>query len=417
MVTAMSRFLYFDTFNGAAGDMIVGALIDLGVPLSHLESELQKLDLGPFRLRAEPVERQGLRGIDFRVEIEDSAPAGHHHPGHHHGHPGRRYAEIRRLIAQCPLDSWVREKSLLIFRRLAEAEAEVHGESVEEVHFHEVGAVDSIVDIVGSCLGFRYLEVDRFFSAPLALGGGTVEFSHGSWPVPAPATELLIRGFPVVTGPVDAELTTPTGAAIIAGLAQPGVRPPPGLLQKSGWGAGDRTFAEIPNLLRLWVGESQEEKDSLEAAGVRREEIVVLEASIDDSDTETLGHFLETALSRGALDVYYAPLQMKKNRPGVLLTLLCHREDRERMAELVFRETTTLGIRWSSRERLVLDREIRQVATSLGTVGVKIGRLGGQVVNVWPEFDDIRKMSVRHKLPFKLIRQRVLSELKVLRDE
>lgn len=414
--------------------MILGALVDLGLPLEHLQRELAKLPLEPFDIVAEPVERQGLHGTNLRVLVghpdpkhsehlahdptrreghthEDHTHAhGHHHPGAHGHAPGRGFREIRELIEGSSLDSWVTEKSVAIFRKLAEAEASVHQSSLDEVHFHEVGAVDAIVDIVGACVGFRYFGVERFFSTPLQLGGGTVTFSHGSWPVPAPATVELVKGFPSRLGAAEAELTTPTGAAIITTLAERR-RPETFFIEASGYGAGDREFPDIPNLLRLMLGKVGYSE------GPAEEEIFLLEASLDDMDGETCGHFLEVALRSGALDVFFTPLCMKKNRPGFLLSVLCHPNDRTRMAELIFRETTTLGVRWTGWRRWVLDREIRPVDTELGAVRVKIGRLHGRAVNVAPEYEDLKALAERHGLPFKVVARRVLKEIANLSDE
>ncbi len=406
----MAKAIFFDAFNGVSGDMILGALLDLGLPLEHLEQQLARLKLGEFRLQATPVERQGLRAIDFKVDQPEAAGsrAGHHSHcqagggSPHHPAPHRSLSEIRRMIEGSGLDPWVVATALKIFQRLGEAEAQVHGTELEQVHFHEVGGIDSIVDIVGSCLGFRYFGVERFYASPLALGGGTVSFSHGNWPVPAPATAELVRDFPVRTGPVEFELTTPTGAAIVTTLVEEAA--PLLHLERSGFGAGDRTFQEIPNLLRLMLARTQESRPET----ADEEEVVLLEASIDNMDGELLGHALELFLCQGALDVYYLPLQMKKSRPGVLLTVLVRSEDRDRMVELIFRETTTLGVRWSSTRRFVLHRDLEKLDTEWGAVRVKVARWHDRVVNIWPEYDDLREIAERRNLPLKHVRHKVL---------
>ncbi len=407
----MGNVLFFDPFNGASGDMILGALVDLGLPLDLLRAELAKLGLEEHRITAEKLERQGLRGVNLKVAVEEVGGHRHHHaaPHRHHHPPARGFSAIRQMIESSGLERRVKDWAVRIFRRLGEAEARVHGCALEEVHFHEVGAVDSIVDIVGACVGFRHFEVERFFSSPLQLGQGVVSFSHGTWPVPAPATAELIRGFPSRLGGAEGELTTPTGAAIITTLADSSAAPPAWTLEKSGFGAGDREYAEIPNMLRLMLGRAAESVSPESLAPV--EEIALLEASIDDMDPELLGNFLELALSRGALDVYYGPLYMKKNRPGVLLSLLCRSHDLAPMAELVFRETTTLGLRWTPWRRWVLDRETRRIESPFGPVRVKIARLGGRVVNVWPEFEDLKKISRDAGVPLKELRGRVLAQL------
>ncbi len=411
----MGKVLFFEPFNGASGDMIVGALLDLGMPLDHLSSQLAHLGISSeFELRAEVVNRQGLKATDFQVicgagkEIDKS-----HRHVHHHGEsgPSRNLQQINRLIESSSLDPKIKETSLLIFRRLGEAEARVHGTAVEDVHFHEVGAVDSIVDIVGASVGFAFFGIQQFFTSRIALGGGTVHFSHGNWPVPAPATLELIRGVPTQPGPVDSELLTPTGAAIITSLAKTG--PVPGLRPRSwGFGAGSKQFDSIPNLLRLTLGESLSKSDSRDQA-MPVESVVVLEATLDNMDGELLGHFMEMALSEGALDVYYSMLQMKKNRPGVLLTLLCRKPDQERFSHLIFRETRTLGLRRSARERVSLDREHRNVDTPYGTVRVKVGKMGDRIVNIWPEYEDLKTLSLEKGVPLKVLRLAVAHQLKL----
>jgi len=429
----MSRFIYFDTFNGVAGDMILGALLDMGLPVDHLRSQLSSLDLGDYSLQADAVQRHGLRGVDFRVAVQgsvaeataDSALPEHPHP-HKHAHEKAAKAKVERrglgdilkLIRASRLSRQVQERACRIFERLGEAEAMAHGTPIDQVHFHEVGAVDSIVDIVGACIGFDYFGVDEFYAAPLNLGGGTVTFSHGTWPVPTPATAALVKGFPSILGSAPVELTTPTGAAIVTTLARPGGRPPLADYSRWGLGAGDREIPGIPNMLRLMIGESIEDVDQTGAqgAGADVEEITVLEASIDDMDGQAFGHFMDVALEKGALDVYYTPIQMKKNRPAILLTLLCRTADQGQMMELIFRETTTLGVRSGASRRWVLRREVREVNTQYGPVRVKIARLGGRVVNVRPEYEDLKALAEKTGLPLKALRDSILQETESRKD-
>jgi pyridinium-3,5-bisthiocarboxylic acid mononucleotide nickel chelatase len=414
------KMLYFDTFNGASGDMILGALIDLGLPLEHLKGELGKLGLKDhFHLHVKPVERSGLHGSNFQVHVHGSGhehPYGkehqHHEEPHDHHHVASRgYLEIKKLIEDSQLDSWVKEHSVEIFRRLGEAEARVHRSSLEKVHFHEVGAVDAIVDIVGACIGFRYFSVDEFCAAPLNLGAGTVSFSHGTWPVPAPATAELVKGFPVVTGDIMAELTTPTGAAIITTLVRRPGPPPPYSIVKSGFGAGDRELAGIPNMLRLILADLPDSPKEKQTDKEFEEEVVMVEAAIDDMDAQVFGYFMGLALEQGALDVYYTPVQMKKNRPGVLLSVLCKPPEASKMADLIFRETTTLGLRLSNCKRWILDREFQEMETEFGMVRLKIGRLHGQIVNWSPEYEDLKRHSERLGLPLKVVRQKVIEQM------
>jgi uncharacterized protein (TIGR00299 family) protein len=383
--------------------MVLGALLDMGMPLDYLQGELKKLKLGGFELCATGIEREGLSGTNFHVMVESDTDHSHHSPSDH----GQSFAKIESLIQSSTLDQWVKDKAIAIFTRLAEAEAKVHGSEIQNVHFHEVGAVDAIVDIVGACIGFHYFQVDKFFTAPLNLGGGTVTFSHGTWPVPAPATVELIEGFPCKLSEVEVELTTPTGAAIVTTLAEPLSETPTLQLKKVGFGAGDRELPKIPNMLRLILGQVTDEGQ----VAVQKEQILLLEASIDDMEAEVFGHFMGLALESGALDVFFTPIQMKKNRPGHLVSVLCRMDDRDRMVDLIFRETTTLGLRIIPQERWVLDREFHEIETELGSVRIKIGRFQGDVVNIAPEYEDLRSIADQRGLPLKQVRQKVMDQL------
>lgn len=412
----MANLIYFDAFNGVAGDMVLGALIDLGLPLKHLEAELGKLDLAGYRLQSKRVERHGLSGVDFRVEsaedpVSTHPPHGEDHP--HHSHQEHRtYRAIRSMIEQSMLSEAVKSRSLRIFKVLAEAEAKVHRSPVEQVHFHEVGAVDSIVDVVGVCIGFEYFEVEEFYASPLALGGGTVTFSHGTWPVPAPATLELVANLPTRLGPVESELTTPTGAAIVAALATVADRPPVLASIRSGLGAGDREFSEIPNMLRLLLGHRRSDSAVQNSGGlpVEMDEVWVLQANVDDLDSETIGYFMEAAFSKGALDVFYSPVQMKKDRPAWLLSVICRPEDGERFARLFFEETTTLGVRIGQTPRWKLTRTVTNVETPWGMARVKVGMLGERAVTVSPEFEDLRELAQKSGHPLKEVRRVVLQK-------
>ncbi len=443
----MGKVLFFDAFNGVSGDMILGALLDLGLPLSHLEEELGRLGLSGYRLRVEPVERCGLRGTNFRVEHAgtsgtpaehpDHQDRGHRHGHEHgrehghehgqehghehghghqhgHGHLHRTWAEIRKLLQDCDLDAGVRDLALAVFERLARAEARVHGTAVDDVHFHEVGAIDSIVDIVGACIGFEYLGLDEFYCSPLNLGGGTVTFSHGTWPVPAPATVELVRDFPTRLSDIPFELTTPTGAAIVTTLVDPRRPIPPLRLQASGFGAGDREIPAIPNMLRLLVAERLTESQPVGvpgSGGPNLEQVAVLEANLDDLEPETLGYFLEAALREGALDVFFTPIQMKKNRPASLLTVLCRPEDRERMARLIFRETTTLGVRGRLLDRWVLNRREEVRETEFGPVRFKVAELDGETAQAAPEYEELKRIAEESGLPLREVRRRIMTRL------
>ncbi len=418
----MGKLLLFDAFNGVSGDMILGAMIDLGLPLDYLERHLKALGLSGFGCTAEKIKRRGILGTDFRVEIGDSVEQAEHRPGHgEHSHPHRgglhrSYAEIRETIERADLGEGVKQRSQAIFRRLAEAEAKVHGMPVDEVHFHEVGAVDSIVDIVGACIGFDYFDIREFFTMPLNLGGGSVTFSHGTWPVPAPATAELVGGFAVKFSEVQAELTTPTGAAIVTTLADRDRTLPDFELIGAGFGAGDRELPGIPNMLRLVLGERAEMGSISLPSDLVAERVVLLEANIDDMDPEMFGYFMETALDEGALDVFFVPAQMKKNRPGQLVTVLCRPGERNRMLELLFRETTTLGVRIDSVERCILERETVEVESEFGSIRCKVSRRHGEVMDVSPEFEDLKRIARESRLPLRVIRRKLferLTELKI----
>ncbi|MCW3982083.1 MAG: nickel pincer cofactor biosynthesis protein LarC [Candidatus Bathyarchaeota archaeon] len=434
----MVNTLYFDAFNGVAGDMILGALIDLGLPLDLLEERLLALGLEGYSLSADTIERQGLHGVNFQVHLGGTGSGQNHHHSHgahehHHTHDSarvideqadaasdhhhhgehRHYSQIKKMIERSTLGENVKTNALAIFENLAKAEAKVHQSDLETVHFHEVGAVDAIVDIVGACIGFDYFQIEEFYCSPIELGGGTVTFSHGSWPVPAPATAELVKGFPTTIGRANAELTTPTGAAILTTLASPSGEVPETRWEKSGFGAGNREFHQIPNVLRLMLGFREEGETIPEekGGGFVTENLLLLEANIDDMEAEMFGHFLDTAMEAGALDVFFTPVQMKKNRPGVLLSVLCRPEHKSLLMELMFRETTTIGIRSKEVERSSLEREIRVIQTGYGDARVKVCLLNGKPINVAWEYDDLRQIAREAGIPLKEIRRKLEKRL------
>jgi pyridinium-3,5-bisthiocarboxylic acid mononucleotide nickel chelatase len=438
------RTLYFDCFSGASGDMLLGALVDLGVSAGALEAKLAGLIEG-VRLVQSRVERSSLsavkidvfaggrgEGPDGRVEVlggdvghrpgpatrphthgrdsrgehrHDHSDAHHHAPssGHDvprahphtdlHGEGSRSLAEIVQLIDRSGLSELTRRRATRAFCRLGEAEAKAHGTAPEQVHFHEVGAADAIVDVVGSMLAFEMLGIERFLCSPVNVGSGTVTFSHGTFPVPAPATAELLRGVPVYAGDVRKELTTPTGAAVISTVAEAYGPLTEMRVERIGYGAGGRDVPNHPNVLRLLLGETGEERPASQVA--------VVEAAVDDMTAEAIGYFTERALAEGALDVYTVPALMKKNRPGAAITLICDPGDLERMTRLVFAETTTLGLRHRLSDRRVLDRERVTVETAVGPLRVKLGRLGAEVLSASPEYDDCREAALRTGLPLK----------------
>ena len=376
----MSRVVYFDCASGASGDMLLGAAIDLGLPLEALRAELGKLALTGYALEASRVSRSGLAAT--KVDVVTRAPETKH----------RHLRHIVEILDGSALEPAVKQKARALFERLAEAEAAVHGTTPDKVHFHEVGAVDSIVDIVGGVVALRWLGDARFVSSPLNLGSGTVTMSHGTFAVPAPATARLVTGVPVY-GAGEGELLTPTGALLVTSHAT-AYGPLPALrIEKTGHGAGGRDTPGRPNVLRLVVGE--------EAADAGSERVLVLETEVDDTAPQLLGPLLEALLAAGAFDAYFTPVQMKKGRPGVLISVIAPLDRREAIEELLFRETTTLGVRRQEWERTALERETASVATGYGSVRVKLGRRGGVVYNAWPEFEDCQRLAAEKGVPVK----------------
>jgi len=385
------RIAYFDCPSGASGDMVLGALVDAGCELGVLESALASLGVEGWRLEARAVERGGLRGTQLVVRTD----------------PSRRFhdlGDMLRPIARSTLPDGVKARAEAVLRRLAEAEAHVHRVPVDAVHFHEVGDLDTLVDVVGSVAGLDALGVDRVYVSPLPIGGGTVETAHGRLPVPAPATAELLRGFPVYDNGVSAELVTPTGAAILTTLGTPG-RLPAMTLERIGWGAGARELP-IPNLLRVLVGQAA--PAGAEPGEV--ESLVTVETTIDDMSPQLYEPLVERLLAAGALDVYLTPVVMKRSRPGTVLTALAPPELAERLAEVLFRETTTIGVRWSEVQRRRLPRELVRLPTTLGTVTFKISRLGGRVVTVTPEFEEVRRIADAQSRPVREVLEAVRLE-------
>jgi len=375
------RIAYFDCFAGASGDMILGALLDAGVEPDAWQGELDKLNLSGYELKIDRVQKEGIAATAVRVLVDE-------------GGQERHLTEIEELIGTSQLPNGVKETSVEIFRRLAVAEAKVHGTTSDRIHFHEVGGVDAIIDIVGSVVGLQLLGVEEIYASALPLGHGFVDCAHGRLPLPAPATVELLRGVPVLSRDVEGELVTPTGAAILTTLAK-GFGPfPPMTVEGIGYGAGQRDFP-FPNLLRLLVGTTSPALDA------RMETLTLLEANIDDLNPEFYGHLMECLFTAGALDVYLTPVQMKKNRPGVVLSVTCPPAQAQALAALVFAETTTIGLRRQEVQRWALARERVEVETPYGTVGVKVARLSGRVVTASPEYEDCRRLALESGVPLK----------------
>lgn len=367
------KTLYLDPLSGISGDMTLGLLVDLGIDLAAIETELRKLPIAGYALSSRRERRRGIEGTRVTVAIDEQ---------HHH----RTWAGIDRMLADCPLPEAVRERARRIFRRVGEAEARVHGGSLETVHFHEVGAVDSIVDIVGAAVGLELLGVGHVVCGPLPLSHGTVRCAHGAIPLPAPATLEILRGLPVIDGHCDRELVTPTGAAIAAEIASFG--PLPAMtIARIGYGVGSRDLADRPNLLRGILGETDL------TAGLERDRVTLLETHLDDSTPEILGYLMERLLAAGALDAAYSPLQMKKNRPAARLTVVARPEQGEVLSRLILRESSAIGVRISSCERLKLRREAATVMTELGEAQIKLIFEGDDLLRVAPEFESCRQLA------------------------
>ena len=454
------KILYLDLFSGIAGDMFIAALLDLGVDAKKLECELQKLKLDGYHLHISRGQKSAIAGVKFHVHLahdhlhphEHLNETGHHRDhghthlrslkfsatpsaphGHHHDDQ-RNFSEIKKLIADSNLSAWVKQKSVAVFQRIAEAEGKIHGQPAEAVHFHEVGAVDSIVDIVGAAIALEQLGKPRVLASPVVEGTGWIRCAHGRFPVPAPATLAILgaRKIPVSQCEEPHELVTPTGAALLAEFVE-SFGPMDNLVaEKIGFGLGTRDNVTRPNVLRAVLGSQSKLQSPKSKAGSAKEpstiyhqlstnldwetdRIAVLETNLDDCAGEILGSFVETALVAGALDVFHTPIQMKKNRPGVLLTVLCAETDADKFSELLLRETTAFGVRKTIAERRKLRREFVEETTAFGKVTVKIGRLGGKVVQAAPEFESAKKLAAQKKVPVKLIYEAAMRAVKSLK--
>ena len=368
--------------------MTLGALVDAGCSLELLRSGLQGLQIPGWTISSEKVWKNGMAATFVHVATEDQTKH-------------RSLSAILEILEKAQLSESVRKNAAAIFRKLGEAEASVHNVALEKIHFHEVGAVDAIVDIVGACIAFDALGIEKFACSPLNVGGGTAKMSHGVLPVPAPATAKLLQGKPTYSNGVQRELVTPTGAAIVSTLCDTFGPQPRMTVSAIGYGAGSIELEGQPNVVRIMIGEAADKV----ITGFD-EEISVIEANLDDMNPQIYGYFLEKALAAGALDVYTTPVQMKKNRPGTLLTLLCKPQDTNSLMSLIFAETTTFGVRTYRAQRRTLPRESVNVHTQFGDVRVKLSRVNGRILHVAPEFDDCRKLAVEKNVPL----QRVFNE-------
>jgi pyridinium-3,5-bisthiocarboxylic acid mononucleotide nickel chelatase len=424
------RIIHIEPFSGISGDMFVGAFLDLGVELEYLVQRLRLIPLQGYHLSAEKCLRAGIHATKFHVHIEHEQNHSHdhahsHEPDHAHGHAhhhdaeGHRHEEqaheghshaheehhrtfrdIRQMIESSRLSPWVAQKSIEAFRRLAEAEARIHNIEPESVHFHEVGAIDSIVDIVGGLIAAETFLPARFVCSPINVGRGTVECRHGIYPVPAPATEQLLRGIPTFSNKVGGELTTPTGAALVVTLADEFSPVGAAVTLGCGYGAGFRDTPGNANVLRVTLAEQKGKEGVVPGP---EEEVAVMEAGVDDMNPQIYGYFQERALQAGALDVFATAIQMKKNRPGLLLTLVCPVGQVDDMAKLIFAETTTIGIRYSHSRRKTLERRFLKVDTEYGTITIKASFYEDRRVNFVPEYEDCRRIAAAKGIALKEI--------------
>ncbi|HKA19874.1 MAG TPA: nickel pincer cofactor biosynthesis protein LarC [Blastocatellia bacterium] len=386
------RAVYFDCFAGLSGDMIIGAQLDLGLDFESLNQQLLSLGLDGYKISSRRVTRSGIAATKFDVEVDEKS------------HPARTIADIRSIILRSNVSQNVKDRAISVFERLAQAEANIHATIPDKVHFHEVGAVDSIIDIVGAMIGFESLGVDRFFCSPLRVGSGTVETQHGTLPIPAPATAQLLSGIPVYAGEVEGEFVTPTGAAIAATLCEQFGPLPQMRIAGAGYGAGSRDPKGFPNTLRLVIG-AIESVNTMGSAPVgypstfvSEEVITVIETNIDDMNPQIYSFVLDRAWALGALDVFLTAVQMKKDRPGVLLTVLCKPEAADATINMLLAETTTLGVRYYQTGRRILERTIETVETEYGQVRIKVARSGSRTLHFQPEYEDCARLAAEAKV-------------------
>jgi uncharacterized protein (TIGR00299 family) protein len=379
------KTLYFDCFAGASGDMILGAMVGAGLDPNYLREQLSLLPVDGFRINFETVNRSGLSATYARVETA-------------HEHKHRHLADIKKIIESSSLSESVKQLAIRIFTRLAEAEAHVHNEPIDHVHFHEVGALDAIVDVVGAAICFDYLKVERFVCSPLHVGSGMVQMAHGRFPIPPPAVAELLKGVPFYATDIKGELLTPTGAAIITTVCREYGPIPSMTTESTGYGAGTREYPDFPNVLRVLIGET-------EAATTTDERLWMIETNLDDASPQIIGHVMDRVFGLGALDCFFTPVQMKKNRPGVLLSVLCAATEKEAVMKLLFEETTTLGVRSYEVLRRALQRSVVQVETQYGLIDVKVAHLDGRVVNEMPEFEQCRAVAANANVPLKVVEE------------
>lgn len=399
------KTLYFDCFAGASGNMILGALVALGVNENALIEQIKKLNISDFAIEFSTRDKSGISAIHADVKVP-------HERVHRHLH------NIEKIINDSGLSETIKKRAVEIFTNLAEAEAKIHGVEIKKVHFHEVGAMDAIVDVVGACIGFEMLEIEKFVCSKIHVGSGFAKMAHGKFPIPPPAVAELLKGAPIYSTEIEGELITPTGAAIIATVCEEFGQIPEMRIEKTAYGAGTREYKDFPNALRLILGESGTKQLRItngelwasEKIENEHHNLILLETNIDDLSPQILGYVMERAFELGAMDCWFTPIQMKKNRPATMLSILCDKNKRSIFTELLYRETSTLGVRISEIERNCLPREIAKVETEFGAVDVKIARLNDKIVNAKPEYEQIREIALKSNRTLKEIEKEVLGK-------
>jgi hypothetical protein len=400
------KTLYFDCFAGASGNMILGALVALGVDESELIEQIRRLDVSDFGVEFKTVDRSGISAVHADVKVP-------HERAHRHLH------NIEKIIGDSRLSETVKKRAIAIFTRLAEAEAKIHGIDVRKVHFHEVGAMDAIIDVVGACIGFEMLGIEKFVCSKIHVGSGFAQMAHGKFPIPPPAVAELLKNAPVYSTEIEGELITPTGAAIISTVCREFGQLPEMKIERAAYGAGTREYKGFPNALRLILGESgqrsavsgqPETEEQASRLRPKTENLILLETNIDDLSPQILGFVMERAFEIGAADCWFTPIQMKKNRPATMLSILCAKDKKEALAEMLFRETTTIGLRVRETERICLARRIEKIETKFGEIDVKIAGLDGEILNAKPEFEQLRAIAARENLPLREVEAQVLKK-------
>lgn len=389
------KIAFFDCFSGISGDMVVGAFLDLGLDFEYLKKELKKLPITDYRLEIKKVKRCGIRGVKFNVDVNL-------HKQHH-----RNLLNINRIIDRSKLNDEVKSLSKSIFYKIAKAEAKAHSVKIENVHFHEIGAVDSIIDIVSAAIGLNYLGIDKVISSPVNVGEGFVKTEHGLLPVPAPATAEILKGIPSYSNGTKMELATPTGAAIVATVAKGFMNLPVIKTEKIGYGAGSREINGVPNLLRIFLAQ----EDGKSFSTYDNDTITVIETNIDDISPQVYEELMGKIFKIGALDVFLTPIIMKKNRPAVKISILTEKEKALRVCDILFNETSTFGIRTYEAFRYKLEKEGKKIKTSLGNVEIKLGKIEGKILKVAPEYESIKKISKEKGMPLLKVLKKVESEI------